>query len=860
MGEAETLLPVLLLGGLRKEWGMVDVSPRQSSSALLAHALLLGGAGAAIFLAGGAPQGNLGVFLLCAGVAMIGCPPRVRVEWPLWAAATGLVVCGALAFLPARFLPMPWWRQALAAAPVVTLPGSITAAPGETAFWLALLTLSLMVGLFSLSQPVRARGMISLVLAAVAGCAVYAALSMYAKSSGWHYPFAGEATFGFLPNRNHTATLLITGSVLAMGLMNVAFRDRRWVVADAAVAGGVTCVVALCFFSESRAGVVLLLAGGALWLLGLRGRHRPGRLLAVAAVVIVVAGGMFFSFQSPARDRALESLGIGKGRHAQASPMPATAAASGGESGGAVAAPGAGRAPADPPSEFRLSIYRDTLGMIRDQPWTGSGLGTFAGVFPQYRRASLMGANALHPESDWLLLMAEAGVPAFLCAAALVGLAARRLAGLGEHPYWPLRWACAAAAAAAILHSAVDVPAHRAALGWWMLALTGLALQRQSEKTADGKRRAEWPGRVQRAVFVLAGVGSLALGGTLVRAEWFGGTALPPFAAENAAQRMFEAYQRKDYAAGIALGRRTLRAAPLTASAYYYLGILVEAASDEEDADQQMDELFQAERVLDPVMPDVPRHQAAAWAGYDPARQTAMIIEELGRVGRIHRSLAYGLKGGAPWYAERLANLRTQPDVQRTLMAAVRPDPQFEATWAQSLNPSLEQAGLERQAADAAWTGQGGRLNPDWSLQPEGAGPVLPAVPGSGEGAAGREEWEDAAWAVRLRQRVYAGKDEQAVEMLTRRYGISLALPGAVEGGEPGTEGGAAAVFCAAWRAGDQDGARRGLAAANVDAGEPESLEVWRWRAAVAAHDGKWKEAWLALERYVRHTRQTEWP
>ncbi len=846
-GEAETLLPVLLLGGLWEEWGMVDVSPRQSWSALLAHGLVLGGAGAAIFLAGGAPQGNLGVFLLCAGVALVACPPRARVEWPLWAAAAGLVAGGGLAFLPARWLPTPLWRQAMAAAPAVVLPPSITAAPGETAFWLALLALSLVTGLFALSQPVRARGMIWLVLGAVTGCGVYAGLAMYAKVSGWNYPFSGGATFGFLPNRNHTATLLITGSVLALGLMSVAFRDRRWAVADAAVAGGLACVVALGFFSASRAGVLILLAGGALWLGGLRGRHRPGRLLAVATVALVVAGGLFFAFKSPARDRLLEMGRVGAGRKGPVVPTPGSSTGTA-ESGGTVAAPNQERAPADPPSEFRLVIYRDTLNMIRDQPWTGSGLGTFAGVFPQYRQASLVEFNALHPESDWLMLMAEAGAPALACAGVLAGLAARRLAGLGEQPYWPLRWACAAAAAAAFLHGAVDVPAHRAALGWWMLALAGLALQRQPaggggggertsrqaakpprEEGAGGSGGGGWQGGVQRAVFVLGGMGALALGGRLVRAEWFGGAALPPFAAENAPRRMFEAYQRKDYAAGEALGRRTLRDAPLTASAYYYLGIIL-AVSDEEGVDQQVDEMFLAERVLDPIMPNVPRRQAPAWAGYDPVRQTAMLLEELGRMGRINRALARGLPETLPYYGNLVGNAVAQPDVQRRLLAAARPDPRFEAAWMRSVNPAMGQTQADGLAADAAWVGQGGTLRPDWYLQSERAGPSRAAAEAS-EGTPGGE-WEDAGWAVRLRQCVYAGRHQRAVEMLTRRFGISLALPEGAAGTDTDTD---------------------------TDAGAA-AAEAWRRQAALAAHDGKWKDAWLALERYVRHTRQTEWP
>ena len=833
---------------------MAEVPRPQSWSALWAHGLLLSGAGAAIFLAGGAPQGNLGVFLLCAGVALVACPPRVRVEVRLWAAAGGLVGCAGLAFLPWRWWPVPLWRKVIATAPAVTLPASITAAPAETAFWLALLALSLVIGLFALSQPVRARGMIFLVLAAVMMCAVYAGLAMDAKVTGWHYPFSGGATFGFLPNRNHTATLLVTGSVLATGLMSVAFRDRRWVVADLAVAGALVCVAALGFFSTSRAGVLILLAGVGLWMAGLGGRHRPGRLLVAVAVAILAAGGVFLAVKSPARDRVLGMGGIGGGsvRKAAPTPEPTVASAPGGS---AVAAPSAGRdAPADPPSEFRLRIYQDTLAMIGDQPWTGTGLGTFAGVFPQYRRASLVTFNALHPESDWLMLVAEAGLPALACAAVLVGLAARRLRGLGEHPYWPLRWGCAAAAAAALLHGAVDVPAHRAAVGWWVLALAGLALQRQPEEGSGGRR---WEGAVQHGVFVLAGVGALALGGMLVRAEWFHGPALPPYAVAAMPQRIFDAYQHQEYAAGTALARQTLRDSPLTASAYYYLGIFL-AVSDEEGVDQQVDDQFQAERVLDPVMPDVPAHEGSAWAGYDPARETAMGMEELARVGRTDLAQGWDPKEGIAYYQNLVTRAAREPDVQRTLLAMVRPDRRFEALWTRWATPSLAQTRVDRLAADEAWVRGGGVMRPDWFLAFESAEPSRPAVPGDAGGQRG--EWEEGGWAVRLRQMVYAGQYERAVGELARRYGLSLDLPGraGAEAGEGGS--GAAGAFAAAWRAGDQAGARRGLAAVVVDVKDPAALEAWRWQAALAARDGHWREAWLVLERYVRHTRQTEWP
>ena len=357
-----------------------------------------------------------------------------------------------------------------------------------------------------------------------------------------------------------------------------------------------------------------------------------------------------------------------------------------------------------------------------------------------------------------------------------MALAAGRLAGLRDHPFWPLRWGLAAAAGAGLLHGAVDVPAHRAALGWWLLALAGLALQRRKaegggrkaegggRKAEGGRRRAEGgrrkaegerQGHVQHAVFVLAGLGAIVLGGSLVRAEWFGGAPLPPFAAERAPRKMFDAYQRKDYAAGMALARRTLREAPLTASAYFYAGLFL-AVSDEEGTDAQVDDMFQAERVLDPVTPDVPRHQAATWAGYDPARQTALSMDELGRMARTEPTVGRGLTEDLSYYRGLVGFAAAEPDVQRYLLAAARPDRRFEQAWTRAAGAALVQSRVDRIAEDEASVSAGKCVvRPDWYLQPESAWPVLPATPGG--------EWENAAWPVRLRQCVFAGQYERAM-------------------------------------------------------------------------------------------------
>ena len=809
--------------------GRMAETPRIS---LLAFGLLLAGATAGVFLAGGPPQGSLGIFLFCAGAALTFCPPQAKVEWRLWLAAAALVGCGALAFLPESWFGAPAWRRTLEAAPAIHLPATITTAPWSTAFWLTLLALTLLTGLFLLAHPIRSHWLLAFALTAALVAGSYSALALYVKETGWHYPFASDATFGFFPNRNHTATFLFVGSLLALGVLSVALREGRWFIGLLAATVMSVCMVALGFFSVSRGGVVFLLVGVVLWIAGLGRRHRDVRLVVSFTALLLAGGVLFLVSGSEVRNRLL----------GKATPIPVTADHFPAASPMAFAPQvNVGDAMHNLSTDFRFRIYRDTFAAIRDFPLTGTGLGTFAAVFPQYRQASLFDVGVIHPESDWLMLIAEAGIPAMLCLLVLIVLAAGRLRFEREHPYWPLRWGCTVAAGAAALHGTVDVPLHRVALGWWVLVIAGLALQSARTGLSGGSR-------AQQALFVAGGVTALVLGGALVRAQWFGGPPLPTFTVQEVPQKIYLAYQRKDYPAATALARRTIQEAPLFAPAYFYLGGLL-ALSDEEGTDAKVDAMFQAQRLLDPVSPAVPLQEADTWAGYDPARQTTLWLEALSRSVRIGEANGSGLPQTLDSYRDLVRRAAGQPDAQRYLLSATRPDPRFAEAWSQVAPPELARGMAARLAADAA---AHPTIVPDWYARTEREGPRKPSrEPG---------DWQTAAWPIRLRQLVYAGQCEQAVDEMKSRYGISLALPGE----SPTTErtGGddPAVTFEQAWRDGDTVAARRFLDAAVIDPAQPASLELWRWRAAVASHDGNWRTAWDALERYVRHTRQTEWP
>ena len=153
-----------------------------------------------------------------------------------------------------------------------------------------------------------------------------------------------------------------------------------------------------------------------------------------------------------------------------------------------------------PVMDFRLKIFRDTVWMIKGSPWTGTGLGCFDAIFPLYRSASILQQRVLHPESDWLWLGSETGLPGLLAAAGLaLWMALLMVRELGRREDRALQLALCVACLGMLVHSFVDVPGHR--LGTIMPALLVLGL-------AVGGEQGKW---TNWGLWALRGAGALVL-------------------------------------------------------------------------------------------------------------------------------------------------------------------------------------------------------------------------------------------------------------------------------------------------------------------------------------------------------------
>ncbi len=136
----------------------------------------------------------------------------------------------------------------------------------------------------------------------------------------------------------------------------------------------------------------------------------------------------------------------------------------------------------------RPAIWKDTLNMARDFPVVGTGLGTFAFVFPIYR-SFYTSRFCLHAHSDWIQLASETGLPGLCLVIAfiiiVVAYVARGMRQNRDPVAWGLMVGGLTALAIIFAHSFVDFNLHIPSNALYLTVILALTLA-----TARGRRRA----------------------------------------------------------------------------------------------------------------------------------------------------------------------------------------------------------------------------------------------------------------------------------------------------------------------------------------------------------------------------------
>lgn len=557
---------------------------------------------------------RMGLLVLGAGATMIALPPRRRLPGLWWMLAGGVVVSSLLGFLPLGGGGA--WRRELAELGVPVGGGGYVQPGLAFEHWL-LMGVTLVLGAYLVGHRVESALRLRLICAWAAMVALLVGVAMILHEEG--------RVFGFSADGDGMAALLAMGTVGALGALVQGIRARApgWI--GVAAAAAVLPVVAMLGFTETRTGLLLAALGllASVWLTGFR-YMKGNTVKAVGLVVLCGVGWLLIqgSMREQDPDLAEEVVDFDEG------------ADRGGEAWEEATVPGG--------FEGRMKLYRDTLGLIGGEPWTGVGPGQFRHVFPQYREEVPAPGEAVyaHPASDWLAAVAETGLLSALALAGLVGVVAGH--ALSRSRNANARAVTVGGLVAALmvpLYGLVAGPGQQAGLVWSALWLLAVCLPSDGKKgrRREGEEAPEWQqGAWRGAGGVLVATGLVLLGGDLLgrpalpseRAKsllkqaraWESGE-LPSASEQEARMKAFAAWE----------GASALM--PMDPHPRAEMARLALATGGETEG-ARADAEFEIERRLRPRSVDVPLRQAAAYLPGHPERAEALLPEVMARAER----------------------------------------------------------------------------------------------------------------------------------------------------------------------------------------------------------------------------------
>jgi hypothetical protein len=463
------------------------------------------------------------LLFLLAGFIIFAHPSRHRLPKPILIAFAALVGMALMAFLPAIIFNFPW-RTEFAQKYEAPVGKMFTVQPFLTLEDTTIMTCTLVWASYVITRglTVRRRTLMGVYAAGIIGLTIVA-FFLYGKPNGLWQPLNGK--FGFFPNRNHTANVLVLGGIVTMALAYDAFLKGRkvaWFWASGYLLIAVGLVV-----NFSRAGIIFFFLGSAAWFGWVTWKTREFKRMAVGSSILLFFLAAFLLF------------------------------------GGRTAGRFVGNT--DQRQDLRIPLHRDALTLIKDTWWHGVGLGNFEPVFAGYRKYSgNFEARALHPESDWLQGGIELGALAPMAVMGALGfLLWKRWPRPGEGSFH-LRAAAAVGVLVFAVHGVVDVPGH--VLGALFPALFLVAMTDRDELIDEYR---PWLGKLYRgAAFLMCVVGLAWL------MDCFGSKRLPTSAAVFATkQEIIAAYDNRRHSEVISLASKGLEIVPADWYFYYNRGL-----------------------------------------------------------------------------------------------------------------------------------------------------------------------------------------------------------------------------------------------------------------------------------------------
>lgn len=526
--------------------------------------------------------GEAALFFL-AGLLML-CSPKPFLNWyspVIWLCLAWLLLA-ATAFLPLSWFPETNWRRILTLDFDIPLGTLYSPQP-----WLSLKAIllfggSLFWGIFLLSHRWNSSQRRSLVTLFCLGVTLLATACLVAQFMGlekW-VGGGGDARLGPFPNKNQSAHLFGLAGILAMGMLRESIHRRS----PAAFFWWIPPIVFLpCLFAlQSRGGFAVFAFG--VFFLSFPRRWKANDLAgsAILLSVLLLGTAALILIGTPLMDRLLGSIGTQK-------------------------------------SDFRIGMYKDVFGMMKDLPWNGAGLGNFSDLFALWRQETAGTFNrVIHPDSDWSWMGAELGWITFLIAPLVLITSVAPAFGRKIHESTWVDRSIGLALLASFFYSFIEVSAHVLGTAWPLIFLISLAAQ-SSYHQASGKGG--------RWIFPLGGLAMAALGALALASVW-GKLQLPtPWYAASLEKQAEALVRQRAFKPALENLDRSLAIHPLNAHAYLLRGVTHAYLKQD---DQARDD-FSRTRYLEPVYPNYSMTEGLVWKNTRPLRTIAAWNETLSR-------------------------------------------------------------------------------------------------------------------------------------------------------------------------------------------------------------------------------------
>lgn len=537
----------------------------------------------ACFLGGATQKWAEAIVVALLGGCLLVRPPRLSLGTAINCVLAGLVILAAISFLPHSWFFVPPWRIAIVSDFNIPLPSALSPQPWITVGCL----ISFIAGLSWLylvtTQELELRATRFQLRLFATGIVALAGISILLYWAHITLPFwINQRGFGPFPNRNQTADLfgLTAIIILASGQDDVRQGRKRWIIWLTGLAVIVTAII----LNFSRAGMVILVVGIALWIGVVSLRQRSTARIAVGFSFLLILLSILLLMGG----QTLERFHL-RGFH------------------------GAGIS-----SDFRWLVFQDVFQLIRASPWCGIGLGNFEAVFAIFRDASFADTRALHPESDWLWLWAELGWPAVVLVLVSAVLLVRHVAPLQEGTNQRFRLAALIAALLFAVHGLVDVSGHRVGTAFSAILLLGLSLHRPLRFK---------PSRWIPHFFRLVGLILLVTGITWAVAVRNQALLPGSVGVANAKKLAGIANRGRNFTETIATTTRALSWAPLDWQLYFLRGLGEVGARQ---PDKALDD-FRRARFLEPNAYEVPLAEGNLWLSSRPLQAVTAWREALRR-------------------------------------------------------------------------------------------------------------------------------------------------------------------------------------------------------------------------------------